>query len=392
MVDPHTSPAESRCTLSIATPRGRGGLALLTLRGPGAGALLARVTDAVAPPRRDGRLSLTPLVSDGVLLDEALIARIDERFFEIGIHAGPAVLEAVVDGLRAAGATLIPEELDGLSLLARQARALFPRALSNDAAKLLMRALNGELEARLKQLRELLSSDGSVAAARHELDALLAGYPLARALLNPPTVAIIGAPNAGKSSLFNALTGERRALISSDAGTTRDYLEARAQIGGLTLHLIDTAGLRYTEDHIESQGITLGRASASQADARLLVFDASAPHALEAALAERPAPPFVLVANKLDLVASSARAALTARLESLELEAPLHTSCALTGEGLEPLAETLRRLLTADAPHESARGACIFTELQARALEQAQRALAAGGAEDASSAISSLLE
>ena len=108
------------------------------------------------------------------------------------------------------------------------------------------------------------------------VDELLAGATRGRVLAQGVRVAILGRPNVGKSSLLNALLGDERAIVTPIAGTTRDTIEERAILGGVTVHLVDTAGLTETDDPIERIGVERSRSAAREADLLLLVIDSSA--------------------------------------------------------------------------------------------------------------------
>jgi tRNA modification GTPase len=189
--------------------------------------------------------------------------------------------------------------------------------------------LEGALSARLAQVREdLLSAAAGLAAAidfsedageavhpdvmarlasaRHALERLAASYRTGRLLSSGCRVAILGRPNAGKSTLFNALSGSARAIVTEVPGTTRDALESLLDIGGVPVTLVDTAGLRESSDIVERIGVERAREEGEKADAVLYVFDASEGFSVEDAeiLASLDGKPRILVANKSDRAAA----------------------------------------------------------------------------------------
>lgn len=168
-------------------------------------------------------------------------------------------------------------------------------------------------------------------------------------------LAIVGRPNVGKSSLFNALLRDARAIVSEEPGTTRDRIEETASLGGVPVRLMDTAGLRDTPHAVESRGVELARRAAQQADYILFVVDAAAPDTEEdrqiaAELASLEIP-IVLVRNKIDLLAPG-----TARVSATP-EMAFAAACdisAATGEGLPELDDHLGRLFLGNTAVEAA--------------------------------------
>src|SRR5690348_3115257 len=148
--------------------------------------------------------------------------------------------------------------------------------------------------------------------------------------------AIVGRPNAGKSSLLNQLLGRNRAIVSAIPGTTRDTIEETANIRGLPVVFIDTAGLREARDEIEMEGIRRSRESLEKAEFILHVFDASEPwtEADRTFLSQFATKKRILVRNKIDL---------QPKLEVLALaNAPVVDACCLTGQGIEQLKEAIK--------------------------------------------------
>ena len=203
--------------------------------------------------------------------------------------------------------------------------------------------------------------------AQQELEQLLSTYRRGQALVSGLPCAIIGRPNAGKSSLLNALVGYERAIVTDVPGTTRDTVEERLRLGGMLLRLIDTAGLRQSSDPVEQLGVARSRSAMEQAALILCLHDHTLPFTPEdAALLEEAATlaPTVLVRSKWDLPAHSAPLPpLPANVSTVELSAK-------TGHGLDQLEQTIAGLLP---PEENT--ACGELLTNARQTDAARRAL-----------------
>jgi len=279
---------------ALSTPAGRGAIAVIRLSGGDAHAIARQiVTPWPESPRRVAHCRICD-ERDGQELDRALVTRFDapqsytgESMVEIACHGGLAVPAAILEALTARGARLAePGEftqravLNGkLDLLQAEAIADLIDAHTHALRRAAIRQLDGGLSRMLADLRERMvhveallaydidfpeEDDGPVSRetivaaaqdARSVLDRLLATVPLGAVARDGALVVIAGAPNAGKSSLFNALLGETRAIVTPIPGTTRDAIEARVESGRWPLRLIDTAGLRETNDVVERLGI-----------------------------------------------------------------------------------------------------------------------------------------
>ena len=362
--------------------------------------------------------SLRRLRHGGLVLDQALVlwfpgpaSYTGEDSAELHLHGGPAVVAAVADALVALGAR--PAEpgeftrrafLHGkLDLTAAEGVADLIEAETEAQRRQALRQLEGGLEGRYQgwagRLARLLARQetfiefededlpegldaavaGDAATLRDELAAEIAGAARAEALREGLRIAILGAPNAGKSSLLNALAGREAAIVSPQAGTTRDVVEARAVIAGVPVVLADTAGLRETADAIEAEGVRRARAQGQSAELVLAVFAAdAAPDAETLALLEAGA---LAVVNKADLAASalagivvSARTGAGLPVLRAALEAAVRARAGLSDvAGLTrprhraALADTIAALDT--LPHAG------LPELRAEALRAAMRAL-----------------
>ena len=218
----------------------------------------------------------------------------------------------------------------------------------------------------------------ALTAAGDTLRRLLATCGRGRVLKNGVATAIIGRPNAGKSSLLNALAGYERAIVTDIPGTTRDTVEESVVCGGVRLRLIDTAGIHETEDTVEKLGVERSRQAAAAADLILAVVDGSAPMTAEDReildLARRSGKPFLVILSKLDL-GTPAPICLEGTdghpVTAIQLSSR-------TGEGLDVLEDTVAALFpTGDAPD----GSILTNERQEdaarRALSAVERAAAA---------------
>ncbi len=255
------------------------------------------------------------------------------------MHGSPVAVErllaaALSCGARAARAGEFTERAfraGRIDLVRAEAVRDLIESRTPEAARASARRLAGGLSARLQAVREELLSassaleasidfsedvgegvDSSVRArleaAIVELDRLASSARTGRLLNHGCRVAILGRPNAGKSTLFNAALGRDRAIVTEVAGTTRDTLEAEIDVGGVPVTLVDTAGLRRTGDLVEARGVERARAEAERADAAIYVFDGSS--GLEdddaEALALLAGRPLILAANKSDRRTGSA--------------------------------------------------------------------------------------
>jgi tRNA modification GTPase len=293
--------------VALATARGRAGVAVVRVSGPQAGPAMR----ALAGPLPAARTAALRAVrgADGALIDRALIlwfpgpaSFTGEDVAEFHIHGSPAVSAALIDallafpGLRTAEAgefTRRAFEAGKMDLTEVEALADLLEAETEAQRRQAMRVLDGTAGRTIAAWRETLLDalalcEASVDFADEDVPQTLAPQTLAliRAVIGQVQsqiagrtsaerlrdgfeVAIVGAVNTGKSTLLNALAGREAAITSARAGTTRDVIEVRMDIGGLAVTLIDTAGLRETTDEIERIGIDRGQARARAADLRL---------------------------------------------------------------------------------------------------------------------------
>jgi tRNA modification GTPase len=331
--------------VAIATPPGRGGIGVVRLSGPDAAAIARTLTGRDGFEPRHATLT-TVSGRDGRSIDQAIVTHFPapnsytgDEVVELSAHGSPVVLDAIVRASVGAGARLAnPGEftfrayLHGrIDLVQAEAIGELIDAVTPLQARVAFDQLEGTLTTRLREMdRALLdliapleasldfpdegyhfitpeATARALGAARAALDALLADAARGKVIREGLSVAIVGRPNAGKSSLFNRLAGAARAIVTDVPGTTRDLLTERVDVGGVPLTIVDTAGLRAVAgDAIEEEGISRARQAGDAADLLVLVLDRS--RALgddDRALLERTAGrPRVIVASKSDLPAA----------------------------------------------------------------------------------------
>lgn len=362
---------------AISTPVGEGGLAVVRLSGPAA----LKIADEIFSPRGKGSLEPSQAPShtvhygniprEGKVIDEVLLTVLRaprtftrEDMVEISCHGGTLPAKLVLDATLAAGARLAaPGEFTRRAFLngridLTQAEAVAD--LIHSRTELALEAANeqlaGKLSRRIEELRDRMVQtlahveahidfpDEDIAPdtraqliARLEqgvefMDTLLRTATEGRILRNGIRAAIIGRPNAGKSSLLNHLLGHERAIVSPIPGTTRDTIEETANVRGLPVIFIDTAGLRDAADAIEAEGIRRSEQTLARAELVLHVLDATEPlNDLERNLLNHEdGKKRLVVVNKIDLERS---------LE--KVPQAVEISCA-TGEGLENLKDAIR--------------------------------------------------
>ena len=327
------APGTGGTIVATATPPGRGGVAVIRVSGDGVRGIARSLLGELPPPRRARLAPLTE--SSGDLLDRGLAlffpapaSFTGEDVLELQVHGSPVVCDLLIARLCELGARPAePGEFsrraflnDRMDLSQAEAVADLIDAAGAAAARAAARSMQGAfsqaveaLVARLTRLRAHLEAtldfpdeeidpleDAALRRGFRELEAEFSAVAEAaergRILRDGLNVVLSGEPNAGKSSLLNALVGEPAAIVADEPGTTRDLVRVQTLIGGIPVELIDTAGLRAAGHGVEREGVRRARAAGAQADLVLRVWDA-------AAGGPEPAPGgrAVLVRNKVDL-------------------------------------------------------------------------------------------
>ena len=391
---------------AIATAPGLGAVGVVKVAGPAARSII----QSLNWPLRPRQATLVTLNADnGDTIDSGLLiyfpgpnSYTGDDTLEFQGHGGPVVLNQVLQRFLALGARMArPGEFseraflnDKLDLAQAEAVADLITASSAEAAKRAMRSLQGEFSKRVQALFDAIVhlriyveaaidfpeeeidflADGKVAALFDDIDRDLADLRAnARAgqrFNEGIQIVLVGKPNAGKSSLLNALSGRDSAIVTPIAGTTRDVLTEQINLDGLPTEIVDTAGLRETLDPIEAEGVRRALAALKRADLVLFLTDASDGRAqlnddLAALLPDQVQPDFI-VWNKTDLVA-----------EPLQIGANELSISASTGAGLDGLIDAIKER-AGITPHESG---FLARARHVDALDRCATALQAGRAQ-----------
>ncbi len=401
---------------AVATAQGRGGVGIVRVSGPQARAIAVSLSNLQPKPRH---AHYGPWQDDnGEVIDQGLLlffpgphSFTGEDVLELQGHGSPVVLDMLLKRCLQLGArqarpgefserAFLNEKLD---LAQAEAIADLIEASSAQAARNALRSLQGEFSRRVHELTEQLIQlriyvEAAIDFPEEEIDFLADGHVLSQldqvrdylstvlheagqgALLRDGmSVVIAGRPNAGKSSLLNALAGREVAIVTDIAGTTRDVLCEHIHISGMPLHVIDTAGLRDTNDQVERIGMERALKAITEADRVLLVVDATAPEITDPFalwpefLDSRPNPAQVtLIRNKADLSGE------TVALETCD---DGHVTIALSAKssaGLDLLREHLKACMGFEQTAESSFSA---RRRHLEALRQAQASLDHGRAQ-----------
>lgn len=355
--------------VAAASPWGRGAVSLVRLSGADAELLLrfCRPVGGFPPDRRARLCRFFDAAGD---FDEGLLTVFHaprsvtgEQVAELGCHGNPLIVERLLAAAVSAGARMArPGEFTRRALLngrvdLTRAEAVLQaiEASTPEGLRLAREGMEGavcsladalrealvdaiaELEARLDHPGEelTLTDDGELIRRLEELgdraEAAAATFQAGRLLIEGAVVALVGPVNAGKSSLFNALGGSARALVSERPGTTRDVVERRVRLGAVAVTLLDTAGLREHPEELEAQGLAMAQRLSAQADLWVVVVPAHEPARAAEALKRAAGRPHLVVSNHADRAQGGG----------------LRTN-ALTGEGVSDLGTAIAEALVGE--------------------------------------------
>ena len=400
---------------AIATPLARSAFGIVRLSGPDT----LRIMDALFTPVNGKRFSESRPRSmvygsvrgaDGRVIDHPLAvwfkpgrSYTGDTDAEIHCHGSPVVLNEVLAAAFAGGARqALPGEfakrafLNGkLDLTEAEAIVDLVDAETAEAARNAASQVDGSLRRLVESAYDALldiesrfyavvdypdediadaspeETERTLKAVESSLSGLLATYSRGRIVKSGVATAIIGAPNAGKSSLLNALVGYDRAIVTDIAGTTRDTVEEKAVVGGVLLRLIDTAGLRETGDEVERLGVERSRAAAERAELILALTDGSAAAEDDEALslAWKSGKPWILVETKLDLKRGEKR--------EYKVSAPVVRLSNVTLEGFDALEAAISTLFPAPPQDSTLLTNARQADAATRALDAVRSALEA---------------
>jgi tRNA modification GTPase len=425
--------------VAIATPRGRGGIGVVRLSGPDAVRVAQDISHHAQPfqPRHATFTRVVEPIADREwrAVDEVVITWFQaphsytgDDVVEISCHGSPVLLDRVVALATAGGARLAePGEFtlraylnDRIDLIQAEAVADLVDAVTPRQARAAMDQLEGTLTTAITEIDAVLFDLAArleasldfpdegfrfiereetrlfVQAERDALAALVARGREGRLLREGRTVVFAGRPNTGKSSLFNALAGAARAIVTDVPGTTRDLLTEHVDMCGVPVTLVDTAGARTATDAIEAEGVRRAEQARSVAELVLVVLDGSAPLERDdwRLLRQTRQRPRRLIINKSDLPSQwdpaaegiGPGAAEDFGAPDVRDDAPLRVS-AKTGDGLEALREavadrTMEHAIHRDAPSISNMRHIALIETATAALDRMLVALAAGATEE----------
>jgi tRNA modification GTPase len=418
-------PAEDTI-VAIATPPGRGGIGVVRLSGSRALAIAAGLLQLPASRLEAQRAKLCDFAEPEShrVLDQVVVtcfraphSYTAEDVVEISCHGAPVILNYLVElclerGARAAepGEFTLRAFLNGrIDLTQAEAVRDLVESRTLYQARVAAEQLEGSVSARLKPHKKVLveliaeleagidfaEDDVSVAGwndilqciekIRADLGKLVESYSYGRVVREGLSLAIVGRPNVGKSSLFNCLLNQDRAIVTSTPGTTRDLVSESASVGGIPLRFVDTAGIRDALDEAEKIGVQKSMQAVADSDLRLLVVDSSQPWSEEdARLLDRlrPLGALLVALNKSDLprnipegvIESLFSAGKAAVVESEDRSpgpasrVPAVPTCALTGAGIHELREAI---LSAAVPARDLAGeGALITNLRHQQLIQ----------------------
>jgi len=385
---------------AVATPPGRSGIGMVRISGPATRTIAEKLLGKLPAPRHATVARFRD--ADGQPIDEGLAlffptphSYTGEDVLELHGHGGPVVLDMLLQralalGARSARAGEFTERAflnDKLDLAQAEAVADLIDAGSQAAARAALRSLEGEFSKQVQALTERLIQlrmhveaaidfpeeeidfiadekiGNGVAALDADLRQLLTAAQQGQLLHDGMVLVLVGRPNAGKSSLMNALAQRDAAIVSDIPGTTRDVLREYIQLDGLPLHIVDTAGLRMARDAIEAEGVRRARAELERADRALLIVDDTQPGDSAALFEELPPGlAHIVVRNKIDLTGRASGITQRDGITEVALSAK-------TGDGLELLRRHLKECI---GYHPAAEGGFSARRRHLDAIQRAQ--------------------
>ncbi len=400
---------QSETIVAPSTPGGESAIAVIRTSGPAVPGLLQAIFGRTPPPRRAVHAEYRD--RDGAFVDDLVYCYFrgpasytGEDVLEFYTHGNPLIVQKITEDLMARGCRPAgPGDFTRRAFLngrmdLSQAEAVIDliRARSERALDAANNQLRGVLGKRIEALSERLlqvlaeieayidfpeedlppeeehGPAGRIRSLMADVERLAATSHYGAVLREGVGTIILGAPNAGKSSLLNRMAGRERAIVSEMPGTTRDFLEERISLAGYCIRLLDTAGLHETGDVLERLGMEKTLEQAGEADLFLVVLDATRPHPdLPHGLRERLVPDRTLVVyNKADLLENGPPTGFLPGCREVALSA-------LTGEGMEALEDALQALLKTGISSDDADRIAVSAR-HARSLESVRCSLAAG--------------
>lgn len=392
--------AQDQTAWTLATAPGAAGIAVILIAGPRAFDILDEIFQTPcgdAGRHGQGTLSYGHIVKGGTTLDEVIVGAAPQGdgvlvgpLAEINCHGGPVAAHDVGEELGELGADRLEwsdfaSAFSALSDHESHALDALTAAPTRRALRAAIAAFDGIPGQRLSELRaraEETTTPKGTTELVSDVESALEAHRAAQALFRPRRLAVVGPPNVGKSSLVNALLGRQRLLVHELPGTTRDTVDVSLALSGWPVILVDTAGIRDTEDEVERLGVKRSVDAIRDADAAIVVLDATDP---DTGLLERlrtiPQAHVIPVLNKADLIDETGgasrippRAQEPGGCSAEETPVPFFVwTSALTGEGVKELGDRL--LEEAGLGGDGDEEPLLFDERSVRELEDLRRRL-----------------